>query len=73
MGPVDPSEHAGGRGVQRRDHDVRGLSASRTSVRESSVALVRTATGMSVIFLMPRMSPPIDRLRVGSPEPEKVM
>ncbi len=35
--------------------------------------MVRTATGIRVIRLIDRMSRPMSLLRVGSPEPEKVM
>jgi len=42
-----------------------------TSARESKVLLVRTATGILVIFFISLISQPIDLLRVGSPEPER--
>ena len=46
--------------------------SSRTSFRNRRVPLVRTTTGIRVIFLISRMRRPRSLLRVGSPEPEKV-
>ena len=47
--------------------------SSMTSGIQSREALVNTATGTSVICLMPWIISPSSSLRVGSPEPAKLM
>ena len=57
--------------------DGRTMSASfrplRTVVEPSSDPLVNTATGTSVISLMPAITSPIPACRVGSPDPASAM